>query len=318
MGLDLEMRAYQPGDEDQILALFRHSFGRDLDRAYWAWRFQDSPAGAAVIYLAWDGDILAAHYAVTSVEVRIQGQDWPTGLSGTTMTHPDYRGLGLFPELARRTYARMAETGRAMVWGFPNALSHRGFVRDLNWVDVYEVPTLRLSLAGPLRLPAAGDGVVELAAFDAGFDDLWARVRDDRLIAVKRDSRYLRWRYAQNPAERYRILACVDAGTITGYAVFKRYREELQVVDILSIQDVDVGIALLAGVAQVAAQESAVAVSLWLNVSHPLHHALEKLGMRNAEPVTYFGGLSLQPGLPEAGLYEFKNWYLTMGDSDVF
>lgn len=60
-------------------------------------------------------------------------KDYHTGLSGTTMTHPEYRGKGLFPVLARSTYARMKAANMAMVWGFPNAMSHRGFVRNLNW-----------------------------------------------------------------------------------------------------------------------------------------------------------------------------------------
>ncbi len=152
MRVDLKTRLYQPGEESQILTLFRHSYGREMSEAYWNWRFRDAPAGPAVIFLTWDGDILAAHYAVTSLVLRIEGQDWLTGLSGTTMTHPDYRGQGLFPKLGRSTYAHMAKAGMGLVWGFPNVQSHRGFIRDLNWADIYEVPTLRLSVSGRLRL----------------------------------------------------------------------------------------------------------------------------------------------------------------------
>lgn len=314
----LKTHSYQTGDEVHILELFHQSYGRDLSAQSWTWRFRDNSAGPGIIYLSWDGDILAAHYAVTSVVLRINGQDWLTGLSGTTMTHPNYRGHGLFPELARRTYAHMAKSGMALVWGFPNVLSHRGFVRNLKWIDIYEIPALHLSLTSRLSLPAPSGNVVELDRFDERFDYLWDHVKDDYLIIPKRDRKHLEWRYVQNPAERYQILACIKAESVLGYAVFKRYQEELQVVDILAVQDIDVGMQLISRVARIGLEASAVAVSLWLNVTHPLHHALEKLGFRNGEPITYFGGLALQPDLPVAELYDFRNWYLTMGDSDVF
>ncbi len=317
MSSELESRLYQPGDEKHILQLFRSSYARELDERFWAWRFRHSPAGEGVIYLSWDGHVLAAHYAVTPVLLRVNGQYWLTGLSGTTMTHPDYRGRGLFPDLAQRTYAYMAETGMGLVWGFPNALSHRGFVRNLNWVDIYEIPTLRLSLQGR-SLPPPGDQVIEMEELDAHFDRLWNQVRDDCPIIARRDRQHLQWRYVENPAERYRILAHVEDESLLGYAVFKRYQNELQIVDLLTVQDVNVGLGLVSRVAHIALEESAASVSLWLNVTHPLHHALEKWGFGNGEPITYLGGLALQPDLPADDLYDFRNWYLTMGDSDVF
>jgi hypothetical protein len=311
----LEFRSYQAGDETAILDLFRQSYGHDLGLKVWAWRFRDNPAGPGVIDLAWDDNNLAAHYAVTSVAMRIAGQDWQTGLSGTTMTHPNYRGQGLFPILARNTYERMTKSGMAMVWGFPNAMSHRGFVKDLSWTDIYEVPTFRLPLSSAVSLPAPGPALVELQQFDERFDLLWERVKDDHSVVTKRNQRHLQWRYVDNPTERYRILAYGNADGLLGYAVFKRYKDELQVVDLLTVRDTEVSVRLLSGVVQAAHAEAAAAISLWFGVTHPLHHTLERFGFRLGEPVTYFGALAFQS---QVETYNFRNWYLTMGDSDVF
>lgn len=48
-----------------------------------------------------------------------------------------------------------------------------------------------------------------------------------------------------------------------------------------------------------------------------MHHALEKMGFQPEGAVTYLGGLALQPEFGDT-LYDFRNWYFTMGDSDVF
>jgi len=105
---------------------------------------------------------------------------------------------------------------------------------------------------------------------------------------------------------------------LAGYAVFKRYRNELQVVDVLTIKDSTVGQQLISQIGRIALQERAEAVSLWLNVTHPLHRTLEKLGFRNGDPVTYFGGLILRPSIFDDRVYDYRNWYITMGDSDVY
>jgi hypothetical protein len=215
----------------------------------------------------------------------------------------------------------MAESGMVMVWGFPNIFSHRGLIRDVAWVDIQEVPTLRLPLVPRFRLAGGVDNITELTAFDERFDALWAEVLDAYPVIARRDRAQLQWRYVENPGSRYRILACMERERVSGYVILKRFYTEMQVVDILVTRDdqgVEVGVQLLARATEIALENSALALSLWLNVTHPLHHALEKLGFRNGEPVTYFGGRALLPDAPTAELYDFRLWHLTMGDSDVF
>ena len=173
--------------------------------------------------------------------MRIDGEDCLTGLSGTTMTHPNYRGRGLFPILAQKVYERMAAHGMKMVWGFPNALSHRGFIKNLGWQDIYQIPNLRLTLSDRMRLPQPENAVIEVDQPDERFDRLWTRVQDNWPLAVRRDRQYLQWRYVDNPTVRYRIFAFIDRTDILGYAVFKRYRTEYQIVDILTLPDPEVG-----------------------------------------------------------------------------
>ena len=57
---------------------------------------------------------------------------------------------------------------------------------------------------------------------------------------------------------------------------------------------------------------------MWLSVVHPLHRALERLGFRNEGPVTYLGARLLRPLPPGSNLFDFRDWYFTMGDSDVY
>ena len=313
------VRPYQQGGEYEIFNLFRLSYGgSELPEDYWRWRFQNNPGGTGLIDLAWNGDVLAAHYAVTSVAMRIAGQDGISGLSGTTMTHPDYRGKGLFPILARSTYERMAEIGMKMVFGFPNSMSHRGFVKTLKWIDIYEIPMFRLSSIPQRQRLHIPSQVCELFDVDYRFDIFWEKVCDEYDIITRRDKAYLKWRYISNPVTNYRLIAYVEGNEIQGYAVFKKYNNQYQVVDLLiDKKSVQVGEALLHFISCEALKNDATSISLWLNVAHPFHHALEKMGFGPENPITYFGGLFFQQKL-DISLYDFRRWYITMGDSDVF
>jgi hypothetical protein len=313
-----ELRPYQVGEEGHIFELFRVCFGRHLSEQHWRWRYLDNPVGRGVICLAWDGDTLVAHHAVSCVGLRLHGQDWVLGLGGGAMTHPSYRGYGLYRQVAQWTWERMVDRGMPVAVAFANSFSHRLIVRDLGFVDLYEIPTFRLPLPLVAGFSGLSAGIVELEDFDARFDQLWSQLSGDHAVITQRDRAHLQWRYVRHPAQRYRIMAYLDHGQLLGYVVLKRYQEELHVVDMLSIQNAEVGVGLISCAAQIAASESASGLSLWLNVSHPLHWALEKLGFRNAEPITYMTAKVLGPGLSQAAIYDFRNWYWTMGDSDVY
>lgn len=316
----LDIRSYQEGDEKQILELFSKSyFGRQMPLPYWRWRFRDNPSGPGVIQLAWERDMLASHYAVTSVAMRIGSQDCLTGLSGTTMTHPAFRGRRLFPILAGRTYQEMADCGMKMVWGFPNTMSHRGFNCDLGWHDIYEIPTFRLDLVSQKITSAVQlSHVCELFDTNDQFDLLWDKNRGDYDIIVRRDQSYIRWRYFSNPIEKYRLVCHVEKEQIQGYAVFKCYQDELQVVDLFIGKDgIEIGKSLMQFIIIKAIEYKLESVSLWLNVTHFFHYALERMGFKPEGPVTYLGALVLNSQFSST-LYDFRRWYFTMGDSDVF
>jgi hypothetical protein len=203
--------------------------------------------------------------------------------------------------------------------GFPNQYSHRGLVRDLGWRDVHEVPRFSLHLGDRRRETEDGGvaQVVELEGFDRRFDRLWDEAKDACPISVVRDRRYLQWRFVANPESRYRIFACQDGRRVSGYAVAKRYGKEMHVVDILCL-NADIGVRLVRRVSVAAVRQGLSAVSMWLNPGLELHRELERLGFQPGAPVTYFCVLPLGAASLLRGACDFRNWYLTMGDSDVY
>ncbi len=308
-----EFRPYRDGDEAAILALFEAAFRRPLSLRFWQWRFKGNPAGGPLIELAWDGDTLAAHYAVSPVIVDFDGTPKPTALSLTTMTHPDYRGQGLFIKLAQTLYERMRQTGYALVWGFPNDQSHRGFIRDLAWRDIAEVPMLKLAWDGAAK-PIDHPHVAETT--DVGWaDELWQQAGSKYRVAVRRDAAYLRWRLLEHPDNRYRIFTYRDGDRVAGYAATKQYEDGVDIVDLVG-PTAAIARELMGAALDVATAAGSHALNCWVPLRDANHLELEKLGFRNAAPITYLGGLPLAED--GGSSVQVASWHYSMIDSDVF
>jgi GNAT superfamily N-acetyltransferase len=307
--MTLETRPYAPGDETAIQELFALTYGKPIAPELWRWRFLDNPYAPPVIDLAWDGDVLAAHYAVSPVMLAIDGEPRLAALSGTTMTHPDYRRRGLFVQLASSVYERLANEGYASVWGFPNGQSHHGIVRDLQWRNVHEIPTLRLDLTKAKPVATAG-GVEELMAADARIDLLWERCRRLRPLMGWRDAQHVQWRYLRHPTNRYRLLVADS-----GYAVFKRFGDEVDLVDLLVADDDEAAVRALVG-AVIERSDGAQAMNTWMPLDSRQHLELERLGFGTAAPTTYLG---IRPFVATRfDVSDVRNWHYSMGDSDVY
>lgn len=319
----MEIRSYAPGDEQEIRNLFKVSFGRELDAKFWKWRFMDNPSDPdrLFIHLMWDGPVLAGHYAVSPVRMNIAGQERLTALSMTTMTHPEYAGRGIFTQLAESVYRELQRAGYYMVWGFPNHNSHYGFVRRLEWTDIYQVPMLRVMRPHLRRSTSLSARVQIIERFDDRVDALLESALGAEKFWVVRDEQYLNWRYISEPSHKYTALGLWDDGRLEGYIITKLYTNGQQlegdIVDVLAVHDEASWDELLSHALHVLLEKGATAINGWFNPHHPAHRLLERWGFRLTAPVTWLGARVFDSESVLA-TPEYKDWYITMGDSDVF
>lgn len=298
----------------RLEALFQASFGRTIQAGYLDWRYRDNGRDRLLFNLELDGVEPVASYSACPVELVQDGRCFATALSMTTMTHPRWRGRGLFQKLAAELYRTLGGPDLGGVWGFPNAVSHPLFTAKLQWNDIHEVPALTLGLDGldPARLPPG---------LEAGSDDAFLLAYPepprDGLIRVHRTREYLAWRYARNPVNVYRNYVLARHGQVSSYVVAKAYEDGLDLVDIQAAAPEE-ALGLLSWVVRTALDQGAKRIQCWAPLRHWVHRVLEQLGFRIGGPVTYFGGVELAPrGMPE-GWREDSSWYYQMSDSDVF
>jgi hypothetical protein len=96
-------RLYQPGDEAEIMALFRRVFGLDLGLEYWRWKFAAIGLGMHVALGVTPTGEVIGQMAGLPLRVQAEGRSLVASCIVDVMIAPEYRqGLrkpGVFPTL---------------------------------------------------------------------------------------------------------------------------------------------------------------------------------------------------------------------------
>ncbi len=294
---------------------------------YVAWRFFDTPFDMNFNIAAYDQDKLIGHAALAPRRLILGGSQVWAGQSLGSVVHPEYQNRGIYTAMARRLYKEAMEKGIKFIWGFPNHRSHYGRKIRLGWRDIYEVPTKRLYFEGISYKvkPAALARESSIKAFDLS----GPAVANENGHAVRfvRDRAYFVWRYEKNPRFRYGSYVVEDACSKKekAYGVVKRFNdppdEWIDLVDCAS-EDVEGFEALIDTIILKGLEAKRVkGINLWMNTHHPFSPSLEKRGFVNDKPITFFSYYYKSRDPEDEGLFrvsDFRNWYITMGDSDLY
>ncbi len=235
-------RAATAADEPGILALFRQTHGYAPTAAYQTWRFETDPASPRIAVIAEDGGQIVGHYALWGTPLSIGGQAVSGAQSLDTMTHPLYRGQGMFVTLAQACMEVARARGVEVLYGFPNDQSFPGFVRKLDWGHIGDVPlwTRPLNPSRHRRIPRVlgpiADGIASLlpkgrvrnhTVAGAGFGDDELQTLLDRALSpgdcrIDRQAARLRWRFSVSADRDYRWIGtrspdgALTAACVTG------------------------------------------------------------------------------------------------------
>jgi hypothetical protein len=317
----MEIRNYQEGDEKKIVELFELVFKKKLPLDIWKWRFDANPAKYKMIKLMWDGDILAGHYALSPTYLKVDNARLLTALSMTTMTHPEYGGRGIFSDLADSLYNEEYEQrGLLAIWGFPNNNSHYGFIKNLKWKDVVEIPFLSMP-ANALKPSSDPIELKEIFTFTDQHSLLADQNTKSFRIKTDRYPEMLNWRYFDNPEFNYRVFE-FEHKNQPGYVVTKcipgfteKDKFELDLVEIMCPADFGTLHSLLNAILKAQNSGEIYKLNTWLPLFDPKHILLEKAGFTHCAPSTYHGVRVMGE---DNILYDPREWFICMGDSDVF
>jgi hypothetical protein len=227
-------RTFRAGDEDAILALFARAFPharRDVE--HFRWEYQRSPFGNERISLTFDeAGRLVAQYAGYPVPLVDDGREVIANQIGDIMTDRSVRQVGRGPtsilaRTAEHFYESFCRGKVAFNYGFTTAAHRELSVRFLGSDAVepvpYRVRDLRKNPFAPITRSERWPRGWQLELVNnpgAEFDRFFDRVAPAYRFLVRRDARYLRWRYLECPDVPYFIVAVRKWRRLVGWSVF--------------------------------------------------------------------------------------------------
>lgn len=325
------IRAYEPGDEQQILAAFNRIFAR-VDPGFhprtleeWRWIYERNPSGRRIwLAVAEDGRVLA-QYAGIPQRVLLDGRPGFFSQSVDSMSDPDFRKLAREPLFVQAGRAFDASFGGeppdkdTLMWGLPVPVAFRIGRKALK----YELVRQQHKLGAPLErlsAPASALEAEELPAFPREVDALFERLARERRCLTVRDRAQLAWRYETNPNHRYRLAVVRRAGELAGYAVYRKGSFDLSedglLVDWLApAADESVRAALFAWTLASARGEGCERLSAVFADTSPEWLHFQRLGLRVQATRYFLVAWSFSARHDLAWIR--RHWYYTLGDTDL-
>jgi hypothetical protein len=245
VGETISIESWKDSDEVSILDLQKLVFGDgDLaSREFFDWQYRQNPSGRALIAIAREpGGKIVAQYVAIPLRLNLDGRSEMGSFAVNAATHPDYRRMNLFVKCAKKLFDDALQAGVTHTFAFPTLYAYLASTSKLGYRDLGLTPLLMklhnaevfLSERGLTRpwLPFGYVGGIVLKALQkeprkiqnveevTSFDGLPVeRLRERKQITVDVDSRWLNWRYINNPRHKYRIAVARYSREIAGLVV---------------------------------------------------------------------------------------------------
>jgi len=359
------IRPFRPGEEAAIIQVLSTVFGEwpafDLQyssESYWHWRYLELPGTSTHVFVCEVGGQIVGCLHHTFVDLKIGDRFYPGTLGGDIAVLRPFREKGLTAEFSKLARSHRRETGRWFTFfethnqNLIDSFSKTAFQLPIKSRHLLRVKNIKLHLTQQkhawrgLKVFAfkamktfntlvhysrnsQDDGALHLSVietFDARIDKFWERISNHYRLILKRDRRYLNWRYCDARGGNYQVKCVEEDGRFVGYIVLRINRKNPQyptayIVDLLCEPGrEDAAQALLADGLRYFDQQGVNAVHCLVPHHHPYRKIYTASGFvdtleRNI--VFLRANMPLDKPLGELDSMDFGQAYHSYGDIDT-
>jgi hypothetical protein len=225
----ISIAPYSPGDEAEILRVFKKVFQVERSLPEWHWQYTQNPAGLHAFLAKTDTGRVISQFTGVPRIVRVLGKNVIFCEIVDSFTDPDHRqGLKKPGWFASTCYAFVDAFGRPdreiIMYGLPNPPAYRVGSRLLGYEHFHKVELLSRSLEklGPTSESESKERVSILDRFGPEWDAHFERLAKSHDALTVRDQQYLNWRYIERPNSPYVCLGLkAKDGSSLGFAVLR-------------------------------------------------------------------------------------------------
>ena len=327
--VDWKLRKLNEKDIEDLFNWRNFVARREKTMQYFIWEYLHGPWGPVETWVAdYNGEIIG-QYSTQRYETFFFGKKMIASLSFDTGTHPDFRRQGIFATLGNYFFKEEGKQNIHFSTGFPNENFWPGG-KKFGWKDLCQVPLYVNSNITELDIKKSDRfEFEEIKKFDDEFKGFSEGFKDEIPIYLNRTKKYLNWRFDEKPSlkdskyhynySKYRIYD--KSGELISYIVTKIFQDKhittLHLVDFLTHENERLYNDILAFLIQIAKSLKIGAISLYVNKFHLFCKFLETKGFRFTNTNRVYIVRTNNDYLDKETLYDERNHYITMADSDV-
>jgi len=318
---------------------------RSRSPEYYNWIYFKNPVGNAIVFCAKHNGKIISTFAMAPKSFYFFGKEIVIAKTMDMFTHDDYQGLGLMSKLSKLVFDKSKEQMTQMWYVTPSVNSYPIFKNKWKYKETVKlyyclnlldpIPLLRAHLNKAiikklLWLPSVcfkninniiniknPKNLIYLDSFGDDVDALWSNMKDHLKISIIRDSKYLKWRYIDNP-DSYKIIGIDSSDGLLGIIVLKEtIRKGLkigEIMDLLYVKcDRSIARTLLKASLFYFKHSGCAAAQTWTIKDSGLEKDYKACGFIFPRKEVKFL-FSPETAYPE--FYSPHSWYLTQGDGN--
>jgi GNAT superfamily N-acetyltransferase len=341
-----------PADKELLLSTLlrnRNSAFNELRKERFEWSYTTNPYGKPRAWMAHDTRTNKCVGIASAFprKILIDGKPLTCMNTGDTAVDKKLRSLGLAVRLLQKRQEEATENNATFLYSYPVdnmevVLSHIGwktidkFPRDgiilkvNKYIEKYiKVQTLSSAISfAPNLLLASWWGnfsgkkgfQVKLQTknkFESEYDDLFEGVSANYPVIGMRDSRFLTWRFLENPLHKNLLIFRLEEGNrLFGYALVDLFEDSARMVDYM-ILDEELTATLLVGILKWLRKNGICTFAVRLLSHNIFSKKLNSFGYIFTDNKDSSLTVYLPQNSPYNILLDSKKWYMTQADRDV-
>jgi hypothetical protein len=317
------IRKFRDDDEIKVLELWKLTFNQEINQALWRWKYFDNPYPQALLLCESENDEILALYGGIPFKGSRNGKAVVMVQLMDIMSHPDFRGKGLFARTGKIFFEIFCGKNSAeILYGFPGKFHFELGKRILGYTPLESRVTYLKGETGVLASKKRRSflSIKKIENPGSQFDRLWEKCRVDYPYAVVRQSEFLRWRFCRHPEKKYEIfcLKGMFSKEIEGYAVLHLKEDAAILVDMLFPKSEKNIAVFFSKIAHMLRSRGLLQIETWLPGGHFLKTVAMAAGFEeHDEPLGIISTIKTFDHSPNTKWID-NNLFYTMADSDLF
>jgi GNAT superfamily N-acetyltransferase len=223
-------------DKDAVIVVLKASLGEadlPLSNTIWNYKHEDNPFGKSQVLLAVENEEVVGVRAFMKWKWQLKDSIYDAYRAVDTATHPSHQGKGIFKKLTLKAIDISKNEGTNFIFNTPNDQSRPGYLK-MGWIPAGKIKVGLMPVFSSFfnlkstnleyEINRIGDNLI--------LDELctnWNRkmALSDKIFTPK-SSNYLKWRYEDNPLQKYEVYTHKDV-YLAGYIKQRGRINELRI-----------------------------------------------------------------------------------------